>query len=154
MTFQKTPAGTRGKSMPGVNSPFSKWVNTMMLRRGRSKGRMMGMDVLVLHTVGAKSGQARQTLLTYFPDGDNAWLIVAAFGGNAKNPAWYHNLAAHPDQVEIEVGGRQLKVTPVQLAGADREAAWQRITTANSRFTGYAASTDRELPVIRLAPAG
>ena len=153
MTFQKTPAGTRGKNMPGVNSPFSKWVNNLVLRRARGKGRVMGMDVLVLHTTGAKTGQSRETLITYVPDGDNAWLICAAFGGNAKNPAWYHNLAAHPDQVAVEVAGRKAEVTPVQLSGAEREAAWQRITTANPRFTGYAAKTDRELPVIRLTPA-
>jgi deazaflavin-dependent oxidoreductase (nitroreductase family) len=153
MAFQKTPAGTRGKSMPGVSSPLSKWINHQILRRGRSKGRMMGMDVLVLHTIGAKSGQPRETLLGWFPDGDNAWLIVASFGGSAKNPAWYHNLAAHPDQVEIEVGGKKVKVTPVQLSGAEREDAWQRITTANRRYAGYATKTDRELPVIRLTPA-
>ena len=153
MTFEKTPAGTRGKSMPGVNSPISKWVNNLMVRRGRSKGRMMGMDVLVLHTVGAKTGQPRQTLLSWFPDGDDAWLICAAFGGNAKNPAWYHNIAAHPDQVEIEVGGRPVKVTPAQLTGEERAAAWQRITTTLPRFNGYAANTDRQLPVIRLTAA-
>jgi deazaflavin-dependent oxidoreductase (nitroreductase family) len=153
MAFEKTPAGTRGKSMPGVNSPFSKWVNNMMVRRGRSKGRMMGMDVLVLHTVGAKTGQPRQTLLSSFPDGDNAWLICAAFGGNAKNPAWYHNLAAHPDQVEIEAGGRKARVTPAQLSGEERAAAWQRITTDVPRFKGYETKTDRELPVIRLTAA-
>ena len=153
MAFEKTPAGTRGKSMPGVNSPVSKWMNNLVLRRGRSKGRMMGMDVLVLHTVGAKTGQPRQTLLSWFPDGDNAWLICAAFGGNAKNPAWYHNIAAHPDQVEIETGGRKVKVTPVQLSGDERAAAWQRITTTLPRFNGYATSTDRELPVIRLTAA-
>jgi len=150
MAFQKTPAGTRGKSMPGVNSPFSKWVNNMVLRRGRSKGRMMGMDVLVLHTVGAKTGQPRQTLLSWLPDGDNAWLICASFGGNAKNPAWYHNIAAHPDQVEIEVGGRQVTVAPSQLTGAERDAAWQRITTKVPRFKGYETKTDRQLPIIRL----
>ena len=98
-------------------------------------------------------GQRRETLLGWFPDGDNAWLIVASFGGNAKNPAWYHNLAAHPDQVEIEVRGRKVKVTPAQLAGAEREAAWQRITTANNRYAGYATKTDREIPIIRLTAA-
>lgn len=153
MAFQKTPAGTRGKSMPGASSPVSKWISTMMIRRSRGKGRMMGMDVLVLHTVGAKSGQPRQTLLGWFPDGDNAWLIVASFGGSAKNPAWYHNLAAHPDQVAIEVGGKKVTVTPVQLSGAEREDAWQRITAANGRYAGYATKTDREIPVIRLTPA-
>lgn len=153
MAFEKTPAGTRGKSMPGVNSPVSKWINGMMVRRGRSKGRMMGMDTLVLTTTGAKTGQRRETLLGSFPEGDNAWLVVASFGGNAKNPAWYHNLAAHPDQVEIETGGRKVKVTPAQLSGADRAAAWQRITTENNRYAGYATKTDREIPVIRLTAA-
>ncbi len=59
----------------------------------------MGMNVLVLTTVGAKTGQLGQTPLGSFPDGDDAWLIVASFGGNAKNPAWYHNLAAHPTRL-------------------------------------------------------
>ncbi len=155
MTFEKTPSGTRGKGMPGVNSPVSKWVNNLMVRlaRGRSSGRFMGMDTLVLTTTGAKSGQRRETLLASFPDGDNAWLICAAFGGNAKNPAWYHNIAAHPDQVEIQVRGRKAKVTPSQLTGEERAAAWQRITTDLPRFNGYATNTDRELPVIRLTAA-
>jgi deazaflavin-dependent oxidoreductase (nitroreductase family) len=155
MAFQKTPAGTRGKSMPGGNSPVSKWINNMMIRRARRKpgGRFMGMDTLVLTTTGAKTGQRRETLLGWFPDGDDAWLIVASFGGNAKNPAWYHNIAAHPDQVEIAVGGRKVKVTPVQLSAAEREAAWQRITAAQSRYSGYATKTDRDIPIIRLTPS-
>ncbi len=63
MTFEKTPAGTRGKSMPGVNSPVSRWVNNLMVRlaRGRSNGRFIGMDTLVLTTTGAKTGQRRET---------------------------------------------------------------------------------------------
>jgi deazaflavin-dependent oxidoreductase (nitroreductase family) len=155
MAFEKTPAGTRGKSMPGVSSPVSKWMNNLMLRlaRNRPGGRFMGMNTLVLTTTGAKTGQRRDTLLGAFPDGDNAWLIVASFGGNAKNPAWYHNLAAHPDQVEVEVRGRKVTVTPVQLSGAERDAAWQRITTASPRYSGYATKTDREIPVIRLTAA-
>lgn len=155
MAFEKTPAGTRGKSMPGVNSPVSKWVNNLMVRRARKKpgGRSMGMNTLVLTTTGAKTGQRRETLLGSFPDGDDAWLIVASFGGNAKNPAWYHNLAAHPDQVEIEVGGRKVKVTPAQLSGAERAATWQRIVAASPRYAGYETKTDREIPVIRLTAA-
>ncbi len=155
MSFEKSPAGSRGKSMPGVNSPFSRWINNQMIRRARRKkdGKFMGMNVLVLTTVGAKTGQRRETLLGSFPDGDDAWLVVASFGGSAKNPAWYHNLAAHPDQAEIEIGGRKLKVTATQLTGAEREAAWQRITTAQPRYAGYATKTDRQIPVIRLVAA-
>ena len=110
----------------------------------------MGMNVLVLTTVGAKTGQRRQTLLGSFPDGDGAWLVVASAAGAAKNPAWYHNLAAHPDQADVEVGGKKVKVTAAQLTGADRDAAWQRITAAQPRYGGYETKTDREIPIIRL----
>ena len=102
MAFEKTPAGTRGQRMPGVGSPVAKWLNKQMIKRQRRKssgGGVPGQNTLVLTTTGAKTGQPRETLLGSFPDGDDAWLIVASFGGNAKNPAWYHNLAAHPDQV-------------------------------------------------------
>lgn len=48
-------------------------------------------------TVGAMTGERRETPVAWFPDGDQAWLIVASLGGSARNPGWYHNLAAHPD---------------------------------------------------------
>jgi deazaflavin-dependent oxidoreductase (nitroreductase family) len=66
------------------------------------------------------------------------------------NPAWYYNLAAHPDKVRIEVDGHTVEVTSEQLHGAEREQAWQQITTAAPRFGQYQHKTDRELPVIRL----
>jgi deazaflavin-dependent oxidoreductase (nitroreductase family) len=154
MAFEKTPRGTYGTSMPSFTAPVMKFVNNQMIRRSRrsgaSGGKMMGMDTLVLTTVGAKTGQKRQTLLGWFPDGDGAWLIVASAGGAAANPAWYHNLAAHPDQVQIEVGGKTVNVTPAQLVGPERDAAWQRITAAQPRYTGYEKKTDRAIPVIRL----
>jgi hypothetical protein len=55
--------------------------------------------------------------------------------------------------VQIEIGGRKVKVTAAQLSGADRAAAWQRITADNNRYAGYATKTDREIPVIRLMAA-
>ena len=154
MAFEKTKSGTRGSRMGSFGGPVARWGNNLMVRRHRSKGgQFQGMDVLILGTVGAKTGQRRETLLGSFADGDNAWLIVASFGGNAKNPAWYHNLAAHPDQVEIEVGGRKFKVTATQLTGAEREAAWQRVVAVLPRYAGYVKKTDRVIPVIRLVAA-
>jgi deazaflavin-dependent oxidoreductase (nitroreductase family) len=156
MAFEKTPAGTRGQRMPGVGSPVAKWLNKQMIRRQRRKssgGAVPGQSTVVLTTTGAKTGQPRETLLGSFPDGDDAWLIVASFGGNAKNPAWYHNLAAHPDQAQIEIGGRKVKVTASQLSGAERTDAWQRIVAASPRYAGYATKTDREIPLIRLTAA-
>jgi deazaflavin-dependent oxidoreductase (nitroreductase family) len=151
MAFEKTPGGTRGTNMPSFVTPVMKLVNNQMIRRfRRSGGKAAGMDGLVLTTVGAKSGQRRQTLLGTFPDGEGVWLIVASAGGATKNPAWYHNLAAHPDQAQVEVGGKTVNVTATQLAGQERDAAWQRITAAQPRYAGYVKKTDRVLPVIRL----
>ena len=154
MRFEKTPRGTRGARMPARANAFMRLVTRLMVRQHRRKGdRFMGMDLLYLTTVGARTGEKRQTPLARFPDGDDAWLIVASSGGSARNPSWYHNLAAHPDQVWIEVAGRQLRVTTEQLAGARRDEAWQRIVATVPRYTGYQRKTDRLLPVLRLSPA-
>ena len=154
MAFEKTPRGTYGTSMPSFTVPVMKFVNNQMIKRARrssaSGGKMMGMDTLVLTTVGAKTGQKRQTLLGSFPDGDKAWLVVASAGGALANPAWYHNLAAHPDEAQVEVGGKTVNVTAAQLLGPERDAAWQRITAAPPRYLGYEKKTDRVIPVIRL----
>ena len=154
MSFEKTPAGTRGMRMPSAVRPLVKWTGSWMVRRYRRKGgSYMGLDCLVLTTVGAKTGQRRETLLGSFPDGDDAWLIIASAGGTVNNPAWYHNLAAHPDQAEVEVGGRRVAVTATQLSGAERQAAWDRVVAAQPRYAGYEKKTDREIPIIRLVAA-
>ena len=154
MAFEKTPRGTHGTSMPSFVAPAMKFVNNQMIRRFRrsaaSGGKAAGTGSLVLTTVGAKTGQRRETLLGSFPDGDGAWLVVASAGGAAANPSWYHNLAAHPDQAQIEVGGKTVKVAATQLNGPERDAAWQRITAAQPRYAGYEKKTDRLIPVIRL----
>ena len=149
-----TRTGTRGARTPGASSPIAKWVGRLMGRQHRRAGyKFQGMDVLFLTTTGRKSGQAYENAVSWFADGDDAWLIVASAGGSAANPAWYLNMAAHPDQVWIELPDRKLQVTPEQLAGERREEAWQRITTAQPRYAKYQTKTDRPLPVIRLVPA-
>lgn len=147
-----TPDGTRGARQPGGR--FMRWMNKWMMKRIRRTGRVpfMGFDALVLTTIGRKSGVERATPVGWFPGGDGTWLIVASAAGAAKNPDWYHNLAAHPDQVQIETAGRKVAVVAEQLQGAEREEAWRQITTASRQFAQYQEKTDRELPVIRLRP--
>jgi deazaflavin-dependent oxidoreductase (nitroreductase family) len=77
-------------------------------------------------------------------------LIVASANGAAKNPAWYYNLAAHPDTVQIQIAGRTIAVSAEQLHGNARQHAWRHITSTADRFAKYEQKTDRELPVIRL----
>ena len=151
MSFDTT-AGTHGTRQP---PGFAlRWGNKLMARRIRRKGvsTFQDFNVLVLTTVGRKTGAERATPVGWFPGPDGSWLIVASASGAKGNPAWYYNIAAHPDQVQIEVQGRKVAVTAEQLHGAERAEAWQQITASASRFAGYQRKTDRELPVIRLMP--
>src|SRR6266571_3188928 len=142
MSFQKTPGGTRGARTPGSNPVTRALMRAMTSWHRRSGDKFQGMDLLYLTTVGAKTGQKRQSAVARFPDGEDAWLVVASAGGSAQHPAWYHNIAAHPDQVWIELGGDA------------RAQAWQRITQVQPRYAGYERKTDRAIPVIRLCRAG
>jgi deazaflavin-dependent oxidoreductase (nitroreductase family) len=151
MNFKKAPGGTRGANVR-VTMWLMRPMRKLMIKQHRRSGNTFnGMDIIYLNTVGAKSGKARQTPLAYFPD-DDGWLIVASIAGAANNPAWYHNIVAHPDQVKVEVGGRLHSVTPRQLEGSRREEAWDRIVASQSRYAEYQEKTDRVLPVILLTP--
>jgi deazaflavin-dependent oxidoreductase (nitroreductase family) len=153
VSFEKTPSGTRGSKGMSSNPMTRFTMRAMRSWHRRSGDTFQGMDLLYLTTVGAKSGEKRQSTVTRFADGEDAWLVVASAGGAAHNPAWYHNLAAHPDQVWVEFGGQQLRVTPTQLEGEARAQAWQRITASQPRYAGYEKKTDRTIPVVRLAKA-
>ena len=122
MAIEKLPGGTRGARTPP--RLVMKLLMPLMLRlHRRSDDRTRGMDVLYLHTVGAKSGQPRTSPLARLDDGKGGVLVVASFGGAQQHPAWYHNVVAHPDKVSIEYGGRTRAVTVRQLAGDERAAA-------------------------------
>jgi deazaflavin-dependent oxidoreductase (nitroreductase family) len=144
-----TPAGTRGARQPRAGLMMT-WVNKMAAGRIRRAGKMLGFNALILTTVGAKTGLQRTNPVGWFPGEDDSWLIVASAAGAARNPAWYHNIAAHPGDVRIEVNGQTIPVTAEQLHGAGRDQAWQQISAAAPRFAQYQTKTDRELPVIRL----
>jgi deazaflavin-dependent oxidoreductase (nitroreductase family) len=126
------------------------WVNNRAVSRIRKGGTFGRMRLLVLNTVGAKSGAARANPVAWFADEGDSWLIVASAGGAPKNPAWFYNIGAHPEALSIDVGGSNVPVAAARLAGADRESAWKTITTASPQFSKYESKTDREIPVIRL----
>ncbi|WP_308206371.1 nitroreductase family deazaflavin-dependent oxidoreductase [Mycolicibacterium novocastrense] len=132
-------------------TPISKWFNKIIGSQIRRTGKAFGtMPSLILTTIGAKSGAERTSPVAYFPDRNGNWLIVASNAGAKTNPSWYHNIAANPQRVRIEVDGHTHNVTAEELHGAEREAAWKRIATESTRFAGYQDKTDRQLPIIRL----
>jgi deazaflavin-dependent oxidoreductase (nitroreductase family) len=138
--------------MPSSNALTRTMMRLATASHRRAGDKFRGMDLLYLTTVGAKSGQKRQTPVARFTDGDDAWLVVASAGGSAHHPGWYHNIAAHPGEVWIEFGGRHIHVTPTQLEDDARQEAWRRIVQRQPRYAGYEQKTDRVIPVIRLAP--
>jgi deazaflavin-dependent oxidoreductase (nitroreductase family) len=101
--------------------------------------------------VGRHSGEPRTTPLAWFPDGEDAWLVVGSGGGDL-HPDWFANLVAHPDRTAVELPGKPtVPVTPRRLEGAEREDAWRRITDAQPRLGKYQAKSNRTYPVIRLS---
>jgi deazaflavin-dependent oxidoreductase (nitroreductase family) len=151
MSIEKLPGGTRGARTPP--RLVAKLLVPVLARLHRRRGDRFGdMDVLYLHTVGARSGQPRTSPLARMDDGGGGVLVVASYGGAQQHPGWYHNIVAHPDQVSIEYGGRKRHVTVRQLVGDERAAAWKHITGVQRRFAEYETKTDRELPVLRLIP--
>ncbi|MBV9321884.1 MAG: nitroreductase family deazaflavin-dependent oxidoreductase [Mycobacterium sp.] len=112
---------------------------------------LMGLPCLLLHTVGAKTGKARSTALTYARDGDD-YLIVASKAGDPRAPGWYHNLKANPE-VEVNVGPKRFAVTarPVLPDDHDYARLWQIVNDNNSnRYSGYQKKTSRPIPVVVL----
>lgn len=108
---------------------------------------------LLLHTVGAKTGLARTTSLTYAKDGD-AYLVVASKGGEPTAPGWYFNLKANPE-IEINLGTKRIPVTARVVGRDDPDYGrlWQVVNKNNAnRYAGYQKRTTRPIPVVALTP--
>jgi deazaflavin-dependent oxidoreductase (nitroreductase family) len=104
----------------------------------------------MLESMGAKTGQLRQSILGFLPDGDDAWLVIASLAGTARNPAWLHNLSAQPEAT-IQLGdGRRIGVHAETLEGAELAAAWQRLEREAPEYPKYRTKTDREVATVRL----
>ena len=94
-------------------------IDEFRANEGRVGGMFEGNPLLLLHHTGAKSGETRVNPLAYQAD-DGRYVIFASKGGAPTNPAWYHNLLAHPD-VKIEVGADTIDVHASEASGAERE---------------------------------
>jgi len=120
------------------------------LTLGMIGGRMFGMNILLLTTVGRKSGVKRTKTLAYFKDGDN-YAIVASAGGQPNNPAWYHNLKTNPE-VEVQIKSRKFKATAKDAPSAKKDKLWKTITGQFEQFQGYQDKVKRIIPVVILTP--
>lgn len=115
---------------------------------GRVGGPFEGGTLLLLHTIGRKSGVERVNPLAYYPDGDR-YVIIASKGGAPANPDWYHNLLATP-RVTVEVGTETFEVEAAELTGEERDLLWKKIVDAMPGFGDYEKKTDRVIPLFAL----
>ncbi len=119
---------------------------------GRLLGRLGNSPILLLHTVGRRSGLPRTNgLVTVEQDG--GWLVAASFAGEPKVPVWYRNLMTAPDTT-IQIRDRVVPVRARDLEGEERDLAWKEIVAQEPSFAEYEERTRgvREIPVVRLEP--
>ena len=109
-----------------------------------------GDSLVLVHSVGAKSGVERVTPLLGLVDGES-WFVAASAAGAERHPAWYYNLLASPDTV-IETPAGLVDVHATVLDGAEHDAAWAKFTSRGAAFNDYQARAgDRTIPVVRLS---
>jgi deazaflavin-dependent oxidoreductase (nitroreductase family) len=111
-------------------------------------GPMAGRTILLLTTTGAKTGETRQSILTYSKDGDRL-VVCASAGGAPKPPSWYHNLLANPI-VEVEAGGEAFKARATERTGAEHDRLWAQHVAWRPEFADYPEKSGREIPTITL----
>ncbi|NHI16517.1 nitroreductase family deazaflavin-dependent oxidoreductase [Microbacterium sp. CBS5P-1] len=109
-----------------------------------------GRNLVLLHHVGARSGAERVTPVMALRPGEGVWLIAASKAGAPEQPAWFHNLLAHPEVLIEEPGRGTIAVIAEALEGAQRDQAWRLFTEASDAFLGYEKRTDRVIPVFVL----
>lgn len=110
-----------------------------------------GGNLLLLHTTGAKSGQPRMSPLAYLTL-DGRMLIFGSYAGAPKDPAWVHNLRAHPT-AHIELGTEEYDVDVRELPGEERDVAFARLAEAVPTLAEYQAKTTRKIPLFELTRA-
>jgi F420H(2)-dependent quinone reductase len=115
-------------------------------------GRIGGAPFLLLHHVGARSGEARVSPLIYLEDGEHL-VVVASKGGTDRHPAWLHNLRGHPETV-VEMGRERRRVRAREATAAEREDLWPRLDAMYPPYREYRRrAAPRSIPLVVLEPA-
>jgi deazaflavin-dependent oxidoreductase (nitroreductase family) len=118
---------------------------------GMVGGQFAGAPLLLLHTVGARTGEPRVNPMMY-QQLDGGYAVFASKGGAPTNPDWYHNLLAHP-RVEAEIGTEKVALVARVATGDERARIWSAQKSAYPGFADYERKTDRQIPVVVLEPA-
>lgn len=123
----------------------------LYIASGGTQGtELKGMPVVLLTTIGAKSGKLRKTPLMRV-EHDGEYAVVASLGGAPKNPVWYYNIVANP-HVELQDGTVSGDYQAREVSGDEKAIWWQRAVAAYPDYADYQRKTDRAIPVFVLTP--
>lgn len=120
------------------------------LTRGRLMNKLGRAPVMLLTSVGRRSGQARTAPVLYGVDGDSL-VVISSNGGNHNAPGWSYNLEANPD-AEVQIGGERRNVRARVADGEERERLWRKMNEQYAGFDDYEANVSRDIAVFVLEP--
>ena len=137
--------------MAEANDWNAKIIEEFRAKGGKLGGPFEGAPILLLHTTGAKSGQARVNPMMY-RQLSGGYAVFASKAGAPTNPDWYHNLVANP-AVQAEIGDQTVALTARVAGAAEREPIWTAQKSDYPGFQEYEDKTSRQIPVVILEPA-
>ena len=125
-------------------------LHTMVYRatNGRIGRRLVNNDMLLLTTIGRRSGNAHTVPLLYLED-EGRLIVIASYGGRPADPEWFHNLV-HEPTAAVQVSGIRRDVRATTMTPPERAAWWPRIVEAYGDYAVYQSRTNREIPVVWL----
>jgi deazaflavin-dependent oxidoreductase (nitroreductase family) len=147
------PWTAREERFATVATRIMSLVNTIVFKAsgGRLGAKFLrGAPVCLVTTKGARSGLWRTTPLIYLADGEDV-VLVASKGGMSHHPAWYHNLATHPD-CRVQIGRRVREMSARRASDAEKAQIWPRLLAIYPDYADYQARTERNIPVMILSP--
>jgi deazaflavin-dependent oxidoreductase (nitroreductase family) len=139
-----------GEYEPSPSDWASKQVEEYESSGGTKGTTMRGKPVVVLTTLGAKSGKIRKTPLMRV-ENSGEYAVVASLGGAPKHPVWYYNIKAHPE-VELQDGPNKQDMVAREVTGEEKAKWWEVAVAAWPDYADYQTKTDREIPVFVLSP--
>ena len=137
-----------GEYEPGTSAWSRQQTEIYEATNGEQGGDLRGRSVIVLTSVGAKTGKLRKTALMRV-EHEGVYAVVASLGGAPKNPAWYHNLKKNP-HVELQDGATKRDYAAREVTGDEKATWWKRAVEAWPDYATYQARTDRQIPVFVL----
>ncbi|MFZ1864189.1 MAG: nitroreductase family deazaflavin-dependent oxidoreductase [Polyangiales bacterium] len=137
--------------MSKVNVAVYRWTGGLLGSKWRVGSAFpWGIPILLLTTIGRKSGQPRTAPLLFIENGERI-IVVASQGGLPKDPLWYENLRANPD-CEVQIKRRKIEMRARTASAEERDRLWPKLVAHYPDFASYETWTDRIIPVVILEP--